>query len=69
MQRTCPAPHEHLKVCRLGRTASSRTPPTCWRTPWIDSDDVTNALLFLVSDEACYIIGVALPIDAGFLLK
>jgi hypothetical protein len=37
--------------------------------PWIDSDDVTNALLFLVSDEACYIIGVALPIDAGFLLK
>lgn len=37
--------------------------------PWIDSEDVTNALLFLVSDEARYITGVALPIDAGFLLK
>lgn len=37
--------------------------------PWIDVEDVTNALLFLVSDEARYITGVALPIDAGFLLK
>lgn len=37
--------------------------------PWIDPEDVTNALLFLVSDAARYITGVALPIDAGFLLK
>ncbi len=37
--------------------------------PWIDVDDVTNAILFLVSDAARYITGVALPIDAGFLLK
>jgi SDR family mycofactocin-dependent oxidoreductase len=37
--------------------------------PWIDVDDVTNALLFLVSDRARYITGVALPVDAGFLLK
>jgi (+)-trans-carveol dehydrogenase len=37
--------------------------------PWIDAEDVTNAMLFLVSDEARYITGVALPIDAGFLLK
>jgi SDR family mycofactocin-dependent oxidoreductase len=37
--------------------------------PWIDVDDVTNAILFLVSDEARYITGVALPVDAGFLLK
>lgn len=37
--------------------------------PWIDVEDVTNAILFLVSDEARYITGVALPIDAGFILK
>ncbi len=37
--------------------------------PWIDAQDVTNALLFLVSEEARYITGVALPVDAGFLLK
>lgn len=37
--------------------------------PWIDVDDVTNAIMFLVSDEARYITGVSLPVDAGFLLK
>ena len=37
--------------------------------PWIDPIDVSNALLFLVSEEARYITGVALPIDAGTLLK
>jgi SDR family mycofactocin-dependent oxidoreductase len=37
--------------------------------PWIDADDVTNVLLFLVSDEARYITGIAIPVDAGFLIK
>lgn len=37
--------------------------------PWIDAQDVTNALLFLVSDAARYVTGTAIPIDAGFLLK
>lgn len=37
--------------------------------PWVESRDVSNALLFLVSDEARYITGVALPIDAGCLIK
>ncbi|MEI7626173.1 MAG: SDR family oxidoreductase [Actinomycetota bacterium] len=37
--------------------------------PWIDIDDVTNVVLFLVSDEARYITGTGIPIDAGFLLK
>jgi (+)-trans-carveol dehydrogenase len=33
---------------------------------WVEPSDVTNALLFLVSDEARYITGVALPVDAGW---
>jgi len=37
--------------------------------PWIEVDDVTNAILFLCSDEARYITGVALPVDAGFIVK
>lgn len=37
--------------------------------PWVDSEDVSNALLFLVSDAARYVTGVALPVDAGALLK
>jgi (+)-trans-carveol dehydrogenase len=37
--------------------------------PWVDSVDISNALLFLVSDEARYITGVPLPVDAGATLK
>lgn len=34
---------------------------------WIQSEDVSNAVLFLASDEGRYITGAALPIDAGFM--
>lgn len=33
--------------------------------PWVDPIDVSNAVLFLASDEARYISGAALPVDAG----
>ena len=34
--------------------------------PWIDPVDVSNAVVYLASDEARYVTGVQLPIDAGF---
>jgi (+)-trans-carveol dehydrogenase/(-)-trans-carveol dehydrogenase len=37
--------------------------------PWVDPVDISNAVLFLASDEARYITGVALPVDAGLLTK
>ena len=37
--------------------------------PWVDVDDVTNLLLFLVSDEARYITGAAIPVDAGMTIR
>jgi SDR family mycofactocin-dependent oxidoreductase len=37
--------------------------------PWVDPIDVSNAVLFLASDEARYITGVTLPVDAGVLIK
>ena len=37
--------------------------------PWVDPVDIANAVLFLVSDEARYITGVALPVDAGANVK
>ncbi|MDT9592200.1 mycofactocin-coupled SDR family oxidoreductase [Nocardioides zeae] len=37
--------------------------------PWVDVEDVSNALMFLVSDEARYVTGVALPIDAGTTIR
>ena len=35
----------------------------------LDSLDVTNAVAWLCSDEARYVTGVALPVDAGFLVR
>jgi (+)-trans-carveol dehydrogenase len=32
---------------------------------WVEPVDVSNALVFLASDEARYITGVALPVDGG----
>jgi len=37
--------------------------------PWVEPVDISNALLFLASDEARYVTGVALPIDAGAVVK
>ena len=37
--------------------------------PWVESIDISNAVVFLASDEARYITGVTLPVDAGALVK
>jgi SDR family mycofactocin-dependent oxidoreductase len=37
--------------------------------PMVESRDVSNAVLFLASDESRYITGVTLPVDAGALAK
>lgn len=36
---------------------------------WVDAVDISNAVLFLASDEARYITGVTLPVDAGSTAK
>jgi NAD(P)-dependent dehydrogenase (short-subunit alcohol dehydrogenase family) len=35
----------------------------------IEASDVSNAIAWLVSDDARYITGVLLPVDAGFTTK
>ncbi|HEY2196386.1 MAG TPA: mycofactocin-coupled SDR family oxidoreductase [Mycobacterium sp.] len=37
--------------------------------PWVDAIDISNAVLFLASDESRHITGVSLPVDAGSLPK
>lgn len=44
-------------------------PQQAIEVPWIEPEDITNAMLWLCSEEARYVTGVALPIDAGALLK
>jgi (+)-trans-carveol dehydrogenase len=41
----------------------------CLPIPWVESIDISNAVLWLASDEARYVTGVTLPVDAGFCEK
>jgi NAD(P)-dependent dehydrogenase (short-subunit alcohol dehydrogenase family) len=34
--------------------------------PYVEPADVTNAVLFLISDAARYVTGKTMPVDAGF---
>lgn len=37
--------------------------------PWVEPRDVSGAVLFLASPESRFVTGVALPVDAGVLVK
>jgi (+)-trans-carveol dehydrogenase len=37
--------------------------------PWVDPVDISNAVLWLASDESRYVTGVTLPVDAGSTIK
>jgi SDR family mycofactocin-dependent oxidoreductase len=36
---------------------------------WVEASDISNAVLFLASDEARYVTGLPLTVDAGSMLK
>jgi (+)-trans-carveol dehydrogenase len=55
-----PGPDDMAPICQLFHTLP---------IPWVDAVDISNAVLFLTSDEARYITGVTLPVDAGSCLK
>ena len=39
------------------------------KEPWITRDDVTNAILYLVSDDARFVTGTTISVDLGLLAK
>jgi (+)-trans-carveol dehydrogenase len=55
-----PGPDDMAPICQTFHTLP---------IPWVNAEDISNAVLFLASDEARYITGVALPVDAGSCLK
>lgn len=55
-----PGPDDMAPICQMFHTLP---------IPWVDAVDISNAVLFLTSEEARYITGVTLPIDAGSCLK
>jgi (+)-trans-carveol dehydrogenase len=38
-------------------------------TPWVESDDISEAVLYLSSDRARFVTGITMPVDAGAFLK
>jgi SDR family mycofactocin-dependent oxidoreductase len=56
--------HPTIEDFRAASQASNALP-----IPWVEPLDISNALLFLASDDARYVTGVTLPVDAGVLLK
>lgn len=60
----CPDnPHPTRADFEVASTATNKLP-----IPWVEPEDVSNALLFLASDNARYITGAAIPVDAGTTL-
>lgn len=55
-----PGPDDMAPICQMFHTLP---------VPWVGAIDISNAVLFLASDEARYITGVTLPVDAGSCLK
>ena len=37
--------------------------------PWVEAEDISAAVVWLCSDQARYLTGVTLPVDAGNALK
>ena len=54
----------NLGVNRFGRSLGNALPVEV-----LQAEDIANAVAWLVSDQARYITGVTLPVDAGFLNK
>ena len=42
---------------------------TALRTAWLDPVDISNAVVWLASDEARFVTGATIPVDAGLLVK
>lgn len=57
---------ENPTVADFERAASSMN---ALPTPWVEPVDISNAIAWLASDQARFVTGASLPIDAGFLLK
>jgi len=49
--------------------SAAADPVQAFRDVILEPVEISNAILWLVSDEARYVTGVTLPVDAGFLVK
>ncbi|MCV7232357.1 mycofactocin-coupled SDR family oxidoreductase [Mycobacterium branderi] len=64
--------NEHTRQWLADLVAQTGSPPDMGNAlpvQVLQPDDVANAVAWLVSDQARYITGITLPVDAGFLNK
>lgn len=64
--------NEHTRQWLAQLVAESGSPPDMGNAlpvQVMQPDDIADAVAWLVSDQARYITGVALPVDAGFINK
>lgn len=61
---TPPGEQPSVEYAISGMTARHSIP-----VPWVDPADISNAVIYLGSDESRYITGVSLPVDAGLVIK
>ncbi len=58
--------NEHMAQTFADNPESSAMSGNLLPVPFVEPLDVTNAVLWLISDKARYVTGVTLPVDAGF---
>ncbi|KAL8935008.1 MAG: hypothetical protein Q9216_005628 [Gyalolechia sp. 2 TL-2023] len=65
----CPGPHWTPMTEKLFQNPAQRAPITAltpWGDEWGAAKDVAQGYVYLASDDAAYVTGVALPIDGGY---
>lgn len=58
-----PMTEDQFKDTEMRKSISTLTP---WGDEWGAAEDVAKCAVFLASDDAAYVTGVALPVDGGY---
>jgi SDR family mycofactocin-dependent oxidoreductase len=59
----------HLEAPTVEDTLAGFSSLNLLPVPWVDPDDVSDAVLWLASAEGRYVTGVVLPVDAGGFVR